>query len=324
MILIFGQKIDPHIVAVANALTRSGNNFTIVDSTSIESGVSYWVSLDVAVSTGLIQSAMEQASAIWWRQKPTPMPSLSVEGLYDHYFVNREWNHLIDGLGALTHAFEVNSRSVQAVSANKVLQLKYAQQLGFRVPRTLVSNDADAVILFMRQHNLPSCIYKTFTPYMPPSGAITFSTLVDEHQIIMRRAELALAPGIFQEFIPKAFELRVTVVGDDVFTARVSSTASAAAEVDWRRDQLSNIFSSGTLDETVLDRLHQLQNLLGLHYCAYDLIVSKTDEVVFLEANPTGQWMWLEEKIGLPISSALGAMLANKTFRPQQQPSMLR
>ena len=44
---------------------------------------------------------------------------------------------------------------------------------------------------------------------------------------------------------------------------------------------------------------------LGLRYGAIDLILTPEGDYVFLEINPNGQWQWIEEPTGLPITSAL-------------------
>jgi hypothetical protein len=42
-----------------------------------------------------------------------------------------------------------------------------------------------------------------------------------------------------------------------------------------------------------------------LRYSAIDLVEHPDGEFVFLEANPNGQFLWLEESLGLKISSAI-------------------
>jgi glutathione synthase/RimK-type ligase-like ATP-grasp enzyme len=44
---------------------------------------------------------------------------------------------------------------------------------------------------------------------------------------------------------------------------------------------------------------------LGLRFAAIDLILDRTGEYWFLEANPNGQWAWIESRTGLAISSAI-------------------
>ena len=64
------------------------------------------------------------------------------------------------------------------------------------------------------------------------------------------------------------------------------------------------------LETADIERLRRLHARLGLAYGAYDLIVDRTGELVFLEVNPGGQWLWLEEATGVPISRAVATLLA--------------
>jgi hypothetical protein len=43
---------------------------------------------------------------------------------------------------------------------------------------------------------------------------------------------------------------------------------------------------------------------------APDLILTPDGEVVFLELNPNGQWLWLELELGLPLTEAFADVLA--------------
>ena len=50
----------------------------------------------------------------------------------------------------------------------------------------------------------------------------------------------------------------------------------------------------------------------GLYFGAFDFIVSKKDkEYVFLEINPNGQWLWLEQLGGSKISKTLAEYLVS-------------
>lgn len=56
-----------------------------------------------------------------------------------------------------------------------------------------------------------------------------------------------------------------------------------------------------------------LVNELGLAFGAIDLIKSKSGDYVFLENNPNGQWVWIENQTGQSISDAVIEILANDT-----------
>jgi glutathione synthase/RimK-type ligase-like ATP-grasp enzyme len=49
---------------------------------------------------------------------------------------------------------------------------------------------------------------------------------------------------------------------------------------------------------------------LRLTFGAIDLIQTNTGEYVFLEINPSGQWLWLDDMLGLGISDTMADWLA--------------
>src|SRR5690606_24038940 len=102
----------------------------------------------------------------------------------------------------------------------------------------------------------------------------------------------------------KGYEVRATVVDDAVLAARIDSRPGEAL-VDWRSDPGSVRYSRTALPDDVVDRLCQLVNALRLRFAAVDLIVDPHGQVWFLEANPNGQWAWIEDATGLPITAAI-------------------
>ncbi len=53
----------------------------------------------------------------------------------------------------------------------------------------------------------------------------------------------------------------------------------------------------------------ELVGKLGLSFAAIDMIVTSDDRYVFLEANPNGQWQWIEQATGFPICETLVDLL---------------
>jgi hypothetical protein len=53
-----------------------------------------------------------------------------------------------------------------------------------------------------------------------------------------------------------------------------------------------------------------------LHFGAMDLILTPSDEYVFIENNPFGQWAWMQNMCGLPLAEGhcdLFRQLINKS-----------
>jgi glutathione synthase/RimK-type ligase-like ATP-grasp enzyme len=117
-------------------------------------------------------------------------------------------------------------------------------------------------------------------------------------------------PGLIQPFVSKRREWRVTVVGDQVFPASIY--CSPDAQEDWRRVQLDPQrvqFRSEPLPDGVAERCVKFLARSSLGYGAFDLVETPDGEIVFLECNPSGQFMWLAEQLGLPIADAIADAL---------------
>ena len=57
---------------------------------------------------------------------------------------------------------------------------------------------------------------------------------------------------------------------------------------------------------------------LGLVYGAIDMRLTPNGEYVFLEVNPAGQWLFIEQATGQPISAAIAeALIARAPSHPE-------
>lgn len=65
------------------------------------------------------------------------------------------------------------------------------------------------------------------------------------------------------------------------------------------------------LPPNVEKQLLGLMKVLDLQFGAIDLIRTPNDEYIFLEINPNGQWLWIEDQLGLAVSRAIAEWLSN-------------
>ncbi|HEX8894260.1 MAG TPA: hypothetical protein VF783_13095 [Terriglobales bacterium] len=68
-------------------------------------------------------------------------------------------------------------------------------------------------------------------------------------------------------------------------------------------------FEKHVLPSGVENRLLLLMRRMGLEYGAIDLRLTPEGKYVFLEINPAGQFLWIEEATGQKISDAIAAHL---------------
>jgi glutathione synthase/RimK-type ligase-like ATP-grasp enzyme len=193
----------------------------------------------------------------------------------------------------------------------KAAQLKLAAALGLEIPPTLFTNDPEAFLAFYRQHN-GRIVSKLAGPAFWHTLGETFFRYTD---VVSRCAvgharAIRYCPVIFQAYVPKRLELRITVVGQAVFAAEIHSQASHQTRHDWRRyDHNETPYFPHELPERIEQRCVQLVGRLGLNYGAIDMVLTPDGRYVFLEINPNGQYLWIEHNTGLPISDAICDLL---------------
>jgi glutathione synthase/RimK-type ligase-like ATP-grasp enzyme len=118
---------------------------------------------------------------------------------------------------------------------------------------------------------------------------------------------------LLQEWIPKAREARVTVVGDRSFAVAIEAD-SACAYIDWRADYDSIRYLPVQVPAEIQSGILRYLRELGLSYGAFDFVITPDGDWVMLECihqvcNPSGQWLWLHHFAGLPIPAALAELL---------------
>ncbi|MFC5721302.1 hypothetical protein ACFP1Z_14110 [Streptomyces gamaensis] len=80
---------------------------------------------------------------------------------------------------------------------------------------------------------------------------------------------------------------------------------SEQAHVDWRSDYRSLTYRATRTPDGIAESVRRLMRRLELRFAALDFVVSPSGEWTFLEANPCGQWDWIQHATGLPIAEAI-------------------
>ena len=159
-----------------------------------------------------------------------------------------------------------------------------------------------------------------------PASQLTGNELMRFTQPVTTRdvgyaRRLRFSPVLFQRNIAKRFELRITVVEDEVLAAEIHSQATYRTQLDWRHyDWDHTPYRIHALPDDIRDKCLELTRRLGLRFGAIDMIVTPDGNYVFLEINPSGQWRWIEDQCGLPISDALCHALARDDRPPLAAP----
>ena len=222
------------------------------------------------------------------------------------------------GMLASLKAFRMDHVQHIRHAENKQLQLQVARELGLNTPRTLTTNDANAVRAFAKscESGMITKMLSSFAIYDEGRELVVFTNPVKPEDLA-DLSGLSLCPATFQELLPKSLEIRVTVVGQRVMSAAIDSQVSARAAHDWRRDGVRMIkdWRPYQLPLEVEEKLLRLMDYFSLNYGAIDIILKPDGQHVFLELNPSGEFFWLERTPGLPISEAIADLLLDHSHR---------
>jgi ATP-grasp ribosomal peptide maturase len=238
----------------------------------------------------------------WWR-RPTPI-AVAVE------VPHADWvrAEAVAGLrGVLAVLPWLNNPDDIRAAEHKPLQLATAAQVGLTVPATVVTNDPTEARAFAEVHG--PIIYKPLTMGILEGNRVIYACPVDPATL---DDGVAVTAHLFQQQVEKAYELRVTVVDGNVFAARIDALTDKGRR-DWRADYRNLRYSADTLPDEVAEKVRRFLKLRRLRFAALDFVVTPDGEHVFLEANPNGQWAWIEHETDMPIAAAIADALEGVT-----------
>ncbi|HUR08419.1 MAG TPA: ATP-dependent carboxylate-amine ligase [Nonomuraea sp.] len=254
---------------------------------------------------------LENVTSVWYRRPTAFRPDGSLSATHRE-FVMRESAHAFGGVLLGIPALWVNRPDLEARADYKPLQLRMAHQIGLLIPETLITNEPGKVRSFYDKFD-GSIIYKALgsglieEPGGWPGGLLTTRMISLSDELLAR---VRYAPCIFQKYVDKAFDLRVTIIGSSITSVRIDTGPVSAT--DWRGQIEGEISYSGyDLPGDIADKLLTLMNLLGLEYGAVDMAVTNDLEHYFLEVNPSGQFAWLDDEVpGIQLSERMAKYLS--------------
>jgi glutathione synthase/RimK-type ligase-like ATP-grasp enzyme len=270
------------------------------------------------------QHNLQEVSSIWYRRMRSPqLPNLETQ--VKAVSQDEAKASVLGLLGVLDkQTYILNPPHLIRYAEHKPMQLELARSLGLDIPRTLITSSAKAAKTFYEQcaGKVVTKMMTTFAIYEQGLEKVVFTTPLSKAHMEQLDG-LRYCPMIFQEMIPKALELRITVVGNQIFSAAVDSQKSELARFDWREDGdgLINAWEPYILPQSIQSKLLALMDSLGLDYGAIDLILTPDGRHVFLEINPAGEFFWLEMQPGLAISGAMADVLVDKGIRRRKPKS---
>lgn len=322
MILILTNKQDVHADEVIRRFNKSGTDVFRLNSEDLI--CQYTVNADLSKHNELTGYICDVAGRkfnladvrVGWLRKPVfdffDRSPLSEE----ERVATSEAKAFIECLYALDHIFWVNDPFRSNRAKVKLPQLILAAKLGMKIPPTVITNEPEIALSFSERYPgdlLTKSIYAASARIDGREQSL-LSCMISARDLLEFKENISVSPTLLQKYINKSFELRVTVFENEVFAVKIDSQNSPETSIDWRANPRICAHTVYDLPLNVstfcLDFLRKQELTFG----AMDFIVDPAGEIIFLENNPFGQYLWLELETGLPMTEAMCSLLLRKAY----------
>jgi MvdD-like protein with pre-ATP grasp domain len=312
VILVVTNRSDQTADWLILELTRRRTPFVRFNTEDYPCRVGLRWTVDGAGSLQLPHTTLDLAtvSAVWYR-RPLPPDPISWTTRRHARWALGESRAAIEGIWRELDAIWVNHPDKNRAAASKIEQLKRARSLGMTVPQTLVTNEVASLRAFAGTHADADMICKPLEEGLLEVADQRWLFLTSPFRLDADDPldDLGPEPYLFQELIPKQYDIRVTVIGTRIFATRIESQRTEKGKTDWRAAGRQAGHSVEVLPTDVEEQCLRLCRSYGLEFAAIDLARTPSGDHVFFEVNPNGQWAWIEQLTGQPLRATLADLL---------------
>lgn len=247
--------------------------------------------------------------SVYFRRPEIPIIEGDDVSQEEKQFIRFEIHQTLEGLyKILRDAYWISDVDSIRRAENKIFQQILAKEIGFRIAEGIVTNDEGQFQSFVRDNN-NDCIVKPILSGQigwPVMKKVVFTNMLIE---MPTREQIEYCPSYIQKRIEKKYDIRVTVVEDEIFAVRIFSQNNIETKIDWRAGEKVLHHEAFILPENLTKQCKELVRRLNLRFGAIDFIETIEGDFVFLEINPNGQWAWIETQTGMPISETIANKL---------------
>lgn len=315
-VLVVAEELEAAADMVVDRLNRRNVPVLRFDAAAFPQQLALAAGYSGSGWTGTLVTAgrpvrLEEVRAVYWRRPGRPQVAGGIPGPYRLWARDQADAALLNVLSALPVRW-LNNPHIDRPAAHKPQQLHIATACGLAVPRTLVTNDPDAARKWAADLGTPIVCKPVLGGRLEDRGERR--RMVPTHPVDTRclDASVGLTGHMFQERVPKAYEVRLTAVGGRLFAAIIHAGSEQAGQ-DWRTDYPALTYGTTTAPDHVAAGVLAFLDAYKLAYGAFDFAVTPAGEWVFFECNPCGTWAWVEQRTGLPIAAAHADYLSGAT-----------
>ena len=310
-ILLITNKKDVTTDFIIKNLRERNLNFYRFNTEDLSSKIS--INFDFSLNSfilydGEIEIDLLKIKSVYYRRPLIPDLEANNLSIGEYNFAKAEITYTLEGFyKILQNAFWVSPIYAIREAENKIFQLQIAKQIGFVIPDSIITNIPKKASDFLISHEAIIKPIKSGLIDEIDIEKVIFTTKVNENIELER---VSYCPSYFQKFIDKYSDVRVTIVGDNVFAAKIYSQDYPETKVDWRSaENLKLRYEKFDLPIELAKKCIELTKKLKLNFGAIDFVEDLYGNLIFLEINPNGQWAWIEKQLGYPISNEIANLL---------------
>ncbi len=310
LILLWGLDTDSPIARVRDELQDLGVPAVFVNQREvldIDVHMTVGETLDASIRVQNKWFDLSQVTAAYLR----PFRSCGISRIASAGPDSAAWKHAVqvDDIllcwAEVTPALLVNPLGAMSGNSSKPYQLEQLRRIGWNVPETLITTDAEAAREFWKHHG--DVIYKSVSGIRSQ-----VSRLRPQH--LERFDCISSCPTQFQQYI-RGTDHRVHVVGSEVFACEVRSEAD-----DYRYPGEGGVeVNACALPFDVEDLCLKTAAVLELPFVGIDLRRTPEGEWYCFEANPSPGFTYYESATGLPIGRSVVDLLTGISAADQPE-----
>jgi len=185
---------------------------------------------------------------------------------------------------------------------NKLKALDIAKKVGLKIPKTVINTSPDK--MDKKTEFITKAIKEGFNIQHKNVRYNLKTHLVDMEDIPKK-----YSPTLFQNKLNKKYELRIFYLKEQFYTMAIFSQNNPNTTIDFRNYNKPIRTSPYTLPKKIEQKIIKLMKGLSLSTGSIDIVYTKSNEYVFLEVNPTGQFGMVSSPCNYNIEKQIAKIL---------------
>ncbi len=305
MILLLTNSYEQNVIKVMQELDKIEASYTRLN---VDAFADEKISIDfVKKSDGLSIKNFNKINVVWERKAEVDVDREIIDNKFED-FALAETKILYQYITSrLSDRVWLNPVSLGSPANNKIIQLKIAQNVGLKIPKTIVTNDNKKLKNFIVSLGGLAIVKAMGSQVSLLKSQMTIDTSVIEVADLENKDEcVSIAPILAQECIEKKYEIRATYISGELYCGAMDIRKSL---VDERKQHSSAPWFNYELPKKTREKLIKFHNQLNLKFSCVDLIETTNGDIIFLESNPQGQYDFISQKCGLEINRRIAEKL---------------